>query len=441
MGSPLSLPSSLLLVISLAGAVCAAPIKHLHEELLSGEACVAMGARAAGHAINPSDVFHAAKVDPALGRGANAAELRRGMLALGIEPGSAVSDPVVAWRGLCVDLGAKVPSVVYLAAAGRDPARWLLVGAQVEAGLRVHDPVSPRGGVTLSEASFRKRWAKAGCVRLACRIERARPAPKISERPTPAAYARHIHGLRARLPHPRFTIVLTRPFVVLGDEAPATVRRRAKATVAWAVKRLKALYFSKNPDHVIDVWLFKDRASYLKHAKELFNDEPDTPYGYYSPTDKALVMNIATGGGTLVHEIVHPFMHANFPGCPSWFNEGLASLYEQCGDRKGRINGFVNWRLKGLLSSIRDKELRSFPSLLATTSREFYGRGSGSHYAQARYLCYYLQERGLLVKFFRRFTKTQAKDPGGVAALKAVLETKDLKAFQRRWEEWVLKLR
>ena len=53
--------------------------------------------------------------------------------------------------------------------------------------------------------------------------------------------------------------------------------------------------------------------------------------------DNALVMNIATGGGTLVHEIVHPFMEANFPACPSWFNEGLGSLYEQSGARDGRI--------------------------------------------------------------------------------------------------------
>ena len=31
----------------------------------------------------------------------------------------------------------------------------------------------------------------------------------------------------------------------------------------------------------------------------------------------------------LVHEMVHPFMDADFPACPAWFNEGLASLYEQ----------------------------------------------------------------------------------------------------------------
>jgi len=46
-----------------------------------------------------------------------------------------------------------------------------------------------------------------------------------------------------------------------------------------------------------------------------------------------------------VHEIVHPFMAANFPDCPAWFNEGLASLYEQSSERDGKIIGLTNWRL------------------------------------------------------------------------------------------------
>lgn len=64
-----------------------------------------------------------------------------------------------------------------------------------------------------------------------------------------------------------------------------------------------------------------------RHARELFDDAPGTPYGYYLPGHDAMIMNISTGGGTLVHEIVHPFMAANFPGSPTWFDEGLASLY------------------------------------------------------------------------------------------------------------------
>ena len=61
-----------------------------------------------------------------------------------------------------------------------------------------------------------------------------------------------------------------------------------------------------------------------------------------------MIKNIATGGGTLVHEIVHPFMRANFPACPAWFSKGQASLYEQAAEKQGHINGKINWRFKGL---------------------------------------------------------------------------------------------
>ena len=110
-------------------------------------------------------------------------------------------------------------------------------------------------------------------------------------------------------------------------------------------------------------------------------------------------MNIATGGGTLVHEIVHPFVAANFPACPSWFNEGLGSLYEQCSERDGRIEGLSNWRLAGLQSAIRAGRLPTFEALTATTDREFYDADPGTNYSQARYLCYWLEQHQLLRPF------------------------------------------
>src|SRR5204863_118348 len=127
----------------------------------------------------------------------------------------------------------------------------------------------------------------------------------------------------------------------------------ATNTIAWASSRLKQEFFSRAPEQIVDVWLFKDDASYRKHARQLFGDSPTTPFGYYSHEHHALVMNISTGTGTLVHEMVHAFMPANFPGCPAWFNEGLASLYEQCGEKSGRIVGFPNWRLPKLQEAIR----------------------------------------------------------------------------------------
>ena len=64
-------------------------------------------------------------------------------------------------------------------------------------------------------------------------------------------------------------------------------------------------------------------------------------------------MNIGTGGGTLVHEVVHPFIAASFPAAPAWFNEGLASLYEAVREKDGQFWGLPNWRLDGLKRAIR----------------------------------------------------------------------------------------
>jgi len=267
------------------------------------------------------------------------------------------------------------------------------------------------------------------------------PVPFFSSEAAPAdPLAEHLRALQIKVPE-GFTIVPEPPFVVIGDEAPAVVRARAEQTVRWAVERLKALYFEKDPPGMLDIWLFKDKASYERHAREIFGEEPTTPFGYCSPAHGALIMNIATGGGTLVHEIVHPFMAANFPACPAWFNEGLGSLYEQSAERTGRIVGLTNWRLEGLQKAVRAGRVPSFETLTAMSDRAFYTEDKGTNYAQARYLCYYLQEQGLLEKFYHEFRAAAAEDPTGCETLKRVLGEADMAAFKKRWEAWVLGLR
>jgi len=261
---------------------------------------------------------------------------------------------------------------------------------------------------------------------------------------TRAAFAEHLARLRSRV-RDDFTIVIQPPFVVIGDETPATVNQRATNTVKWAVDKLKQDYFESDPTEIIDIWLFKDGTSYTNHARLLFNETPATPFGFYSAEHHALIMNISTGGGTLVHEIVHPFMRANFPACPAWFNEGLGSLYEQSTEKNGHIRGLINWRYKGLERAIRERKTISFRQLTSMTDTEFYGgadnRGYSQYYAQARYLCYYLQEKGLLVKFYHEFAANAKKDPAGYDSLRRVLGEDNMSAFQKKWEKFILDLR
>jgi hypothetical protein len=254
-------------------------------------------------------------------------------------------------------------------------------------------------------------------------------------------FARHVEQLKKKLPSSDFSIVVQPPFVVVGDEPADLVKEHSERTVKWAVDKLKQDYFTKDPKDILDIWLFKDSASYEQNAVTLFGSKPTTPYGYFSSAHKALVMNISTGGGTLVHEIVHPFMEANFPTCPAWFNEGMGSLYEQCGEVGGHIHGYTNWRLPGLQNAIKAGTLPTFRNLMSMDSSAFYDDDRGIHYGQARYLCYYLQQRGLLARFYRDFHANQKTDPGGYKTLQRVLQVRDMKVFQQNWEKYVLALR
>jgi hypothetical protein len=272
--------------------------------------------------------------------------------------------------------------------------------------------------------------------------------PVVNPEPTDVAaksraYDRHIAELRARLAKVGYGDLAVRveePFVVLGDHSPDLLERRAR-TVRWAVEHLERDFFTKRPTRILDIYLFGTARSYERGVKKLTGDAPSTPYGFYSSEHDGLFMNIATGGGTLVHEIVHPYVEADFPEAPPWLNEGLGSLFEQSSERDGHIIGETNWRLAGLQEAIRAGEVPTFRALTKMNENAFYMKDRGTNYAQARYLLYYLQEEGTLRDFYRAFRAARATDPTGYDTLVAALGERDMTAFQKRWERWVLSLR
>lgn len=233
-----------------------------------------------------------------------------------------------------------------------------------------------------------------------------------------------------------FTVTVTAPFVVVGDESAPKVRSRVNF-VDWVVRLIEKDYFDKQPDKILVIWLFRNITTYKAGAKKFFDDTPDTPYGYYSSEDNALIMNIGPGAGTLSHELVHPYIEANFPDAPSWFNEGLASLYEQPRERDGHMWGTTNWRLPGLTAMIKAKTLPPLKSLLSTSRDGFY-EATFDAYAYARFLCQYLQDRGKLHAFYRAFLVD--KDHTGVTSLEKILGM-SLEEFQPEFNRWALSLR
>ncbi|MCA9780635.1 MAG: hypothetical protein KC800_28120, partial [Candidatus Eremiobacteraeota bacterium] len=90
-------------------------------------------------------------------------------------------------------------------------------------------------------------------VILACTLTLLLPssAPAVpQEREARDPYEQHIYELQSRLPGPEFTVVRASPFVVIGDEAPEVVSKRADETVGWAVKKLKDSYFREDPEEI-----------------------------------------------------------------------------------------------------------------------------------------------------------------------------------------------
>jgi hypothetical protein len=463
-------------LIALAAAAAARPPAPLPDHLLiegvphvrqepdfCGEACVAMALAKLGYAADQRAVFDRTGLDPRLGRGAYTAELKRAVDAIGFQPGpvwyrvapaSAERELGALLDGLRADLARGVPSIVCMRYGERHGApehfRLVLGYDSAKAEVIYHEPAEDGGAYRrMSRARFLSLWPlkyrrdEWTVVRFALepgRIQfqpvRAAAAATAAGGVTPAAHAQHVMAMRAKIPR-GFVTQIAGPFFVIGDETPERLARWTR-TVEWTMAHLKADFGMREPAGIIDIWLLGSDESYVDNAVRLWGKPPSTPFGFFLPQHRALYMNIATGGGTLVHEVVHPFIAASFPNVPAWFNEGLASLYEAVREKDGQLWGLPNWRLAGLKRAVARGRVPTFEAMARQKDDAFYASEIG--YAQARYLCLYLQEKGLLRRYYKEFVAGAAADPTGYATLERVLGRPDMKRFQRVWEAWVMKL-
>lgn len=329
--------------------------------------------------------------------------------------------------------------------------RWLALGFAVivlaAAGCTpdVHEtPGQPSvpGGAPSPAATAPCEGAAAGPAENAA--DTGVPAPPVAPAPASAPEAvrtekseaqKEARKLLAELGE-GYIVGMEGPFIVLGNLPEQRFKEIMRYTIRACSDRMYQQYFEKKPDYMLKIYLFGDDKSYRETAKRLWGHEDLSPFGYFSPAYKALIMNIGTGTGTLVHEMFHALVEPDFPDIPAWFNEGVASLYECCQVKSDRLVGMMNWRFPRLQEAVEKDELVPLRDLVATSTRQFYGRGSDLHYAEARYFAMYLQEKGLLEKYYKKFRDSYEDDPTGRKPLEELLGKK-IDEIQKDWVKFV----
>ena len=235
------------------------------------------------------------------------------------------------------------------------------------------------------------------------------------------------------------TTIISDVFVVIGP--PGWQGAQLDQSVAL-FKSAMAGYmngrFSKKPEQAVSVYLFPTKEAYQSFCTQKYAAPCISKYGFYQPAERYLVMHIGAGAGGLTHEIVHPLVEADFPQAPTWINEGIASLFEQpVIPRPGEIHGAKNWRhprLKRALSS-NERDKARLDVLFGMTDETFRDDAEDLHYAMARYVCQWLDERGKLWPFYQKWRDNVATDPTGEKSFEEVVGMTPQEASPA-WVKW-----
>lgn len=249
---------------------------------------------------------------------------------------------------------------------------------------------------------------------------------------------RRMHAAEADLGAHAQATKVTAPFVLAGPSAAAI--RGAAPFIESVLTAYRNGRYGKSPERAISIYVFPAAATYHAYCRRVYGgNECVSRFGFYQPDERKIIMQ-GGAGGTLSHELSHPFYEADFPDGPTWLNEGIASVFEQpILYPKGEIHGGKNWRLPRLLQALGSPKERSWArieALFGMPDDTFRGELESLHYATARYLCQWLDERALLWPFYQAYRDGFASDPTGEKAFRAVVGSSPTDAT-RAWHRWL----
>ena len=235
------------------------------------------------------------------------------------------------------------------------------------------------------------------------------------------------------------TILIRPPYVIAGDMPEEVLDRLHRDVIRPTERALNVSFFDTVPTEPITIIAFADEPRFREFALRVDRRKAESYYGYYLRPQRRVVVNVSTGGGTLAHELTHALAHFDFPLMPEWFDEGLASLFEQSEftDSNHRLTGTDNWRVHHVLRAMHENHLRPTGDLVQGKSVR--ANNEAIDYAHARYVCLFLQDQQLLEPFYRKLRSRAETDPTGWQTLREIVVCEKAQDLDADFHRWVVK--
>lgn len=137
-------------------------------------------------------------------------------------------------------------------------------------------------------------------------------------------------------------------FIVASSRSRAETMRLARRIAAYdaAMRRQHFPHLDKRRTLVI---LAENRAEMERMAKTLYpalsvSSLPAT--GFYHREDRLILASIDTGDGAVVHALMHALVQDDNPDAPTWFEEAMATLYEDGEWTDDRLTPVLDERMR-----------------------------------------------------------------------------------------------
>jgi hypothetical protein len=243
------------------------------------------------------------------------------------------------------------------------------------------------------------------------------------------------------------TRVLDDTFVLAGK--PAALLDRAGALLDRALPQLYTARFARHDLDPVTVLLFPTDEGYGAYVARFDGNPHD--WGIFNVRTHVIAAKGSGGDAflpTLLHEVVHPIMEADFPRDQVWFEEGVASLFEApmfAADGSLHVvpKNRRQERLRAAFRSPKERDEVTLPKLFAMDAVTFNARIDGGkdqsrhsrNYALARSFCAWLEEKGKLWEFYRTWRDGVVADERGEKAFERVIGM-TVEGAEAPWREW-----